>query len=63
MLELIQNEADKFGLWISKKELAVEIYKAIENCSILNEIYLSVEGRNYQFVKSIKNRKWIVKEF
>ena len=63
MLELIQNEANKYGFGISKKELAGCIYGKIENCAILNEIYLSVEGRNYQFVKSTKNRKWIVREF
>lgn len=63
MLELMQNEANKYGFGISKRELIVEIYKAIGNCSILNELYLISEGAKYQLIKSIKNRKWIVREF
>lgn len=63
MKELLQKEANKYSLNVSKKELVNEVYNVIEDCCIFNDIYLEVNGVKYQFIKSKKENKWIVKEF
>ena len=63
----LQDKVDYYGLRISKEELVRKMSRAMEmnghECSILNNKYLIVDGEEFQFIKSVKNGKWIVKRF
>lgn len=69
MKELLQKEADKYGFTINKKSLANKIYWAVKvgnmnlDTCIINDKYLKINGVYYQFIKSHKENRWIVKEF
>lgn len=62
----LQGELDKFGLGISKENLAEQVYQAAKtngvNVAILNSKYLTVENENgtaeFSFTKSKKDGKW-----
>lgn len=64
--EFLQGELDKYGLGISKKELANKLYNAARanggNVTILNETRLTVTGENgsvdFSFTKSRAEGKW-----
>ena len=66
-MKALQNFVDQFGLGISKEKLVNKAYYAMEalgyNVCILNEKYLVINGINYQFIKSRKEARWIVKAF
>ena len=63
----LQSKVDYYSLRISKQKLAERMYREMKlnghDCSILNEKYLIVDGEEFQFIKSVKNGKWIVKRF
>ena len=63
----LQNFVDGFGLGISVEKLASKAYnemsKMVHEVWIVNDRYLAVDGHEYQFIKSRKNNRWIVKEF
>lgn len=67
ILERIQREADKYGFAIKVERLAVQIYRNLRaegvNVCLLNERYLTAEGRDYQLLKTRKKGCWTVKEF
>lgn len=69
MKELLQKEADKYGFGISKKGLVSKVYWAAKaddinlDICIVNDRYLKINGIYYQFIKSHKENRWIVKEF
>lgn len=62
----LQSELDKYGLGISKNELAERVYRAARNnggdVAVLNEKYISVQGVNgraeFSFTKSKAEGKW-----
>ena len=60
-----QSFVDDFGIGISKRELMKKAYTWLtsrgHDCYILNEIYLGVDGEEYQVIKSRKMGRWIVK--
>lgn len=64
-LEKLQEFVNRYGFGISKKELRDKAYRfmACEGYDVLalNEIYLIVNGTSYQFIKSRKNNRWMVK--
>lgn len=66
--EKLQNFVDFWGLGISKEKLIGKLYSHMraggyENVYITNGRYLTVNGTNYQLIKSIKTDRWIVKTF
>jgi len=67
ILEKIQNEADKYGFAIKVDQLAVQIYRNLRaegiNVCLLNERYLTAEGRDFQLLKTRKKGRWTVKEY
>ncbi len=62
----IQGFVDYYGFGITKEKLAGKAYHFMEmnghECYILNGKYLGVDGQEYQFIKSMKENRWIVKE-
>lgn len=62
----LQGFVDNFGLGISKEKLASKAYFYMENngheCFTINEKYISIDGEEFQFIKSRATDKWIVKE-
>lgn len=63
----IQGFVDFYGLGISKEKLASKAYRFMEGnghqCYVLNGKYIGVDGEEFQFIKSIKEGRWIVKAF
>lgn len=63
----LQRGVDRYGLGISKEQLATRMYRAMEaaghHASILNDKYVTVNGKTYQFIKSQKEGRWIVKDY
>lgn len=63
----LQEFVDKFGFGISKEVLASKAYREMKmkghDSCIVNGKYLEVDGQTYQFIKSKKQYRWIVKEF
>jgi hypothetical protein len=62
----LQGFVDGFGLGISKEKLADKAYWYMtgngHECHTINGIYLSVDGEEFQFIKSCKETRWIIKE-
>ena len=64
--DFLQGELDKYGLGMSKRDLANRLYNAANanggQVSILNEQYLTVTGSNgsvdFSFTKSRAEGKW-----
>lgn len=64
--DFLQGELDKYGLGISKRDLANRLYTAARqnggNVAVLNEQYLTVTGSNgsvdFSFTKSKAEGKW-----
>jgi len=64
--DFLQGELDKYGLGMSKRDLANKLYDAANanggNVIILNEQYLTVTGANgsvdFSFTKSKAEGKW-----
>lgn len=69
MKEILQKIVSKYGIGISKKELASRVYWEIIaqdikcNMARVSDHYLRIDNVYYQFIKSKKNNEWIVKEF
>lgn len=64
MLNVLNELVKNYGTRISKEELANKIELMVcrdHQTAILNEKYLIVDGKNYQFIKT-KNG-WKVKQF
>lgn len=63
----LQDFVDNFGLGISKEQLASKAYVAMEMLGhevwLINDRYLHIDDKDYQFIKSRKQDKWIVKDF
>lgn len=63
----LQNYIDGYGFGISKKKLIENAYRQLEvdghRCCIINNLYIEVDGKEYQIIKSIKQNRWIAKEF
>lgn len=66
-MQELQNFVNGYGLGISVEKLADKAYFQMEanghNVRIINDRYLEMDGRRYQFTKSRKQGGWIVKEF
>lgn len=62
----LQEFVNKFGFGISKKALVSEAYNAMRALGyrvyVINDKYLGVNYHEFQFIKSNKEGKWIVKE-
>lgn len=65
-MQELQRFVDRFGFGISKEKLADKAYWYMvsegHDCYIVNERYIGVDGKEYQFSKSRKQNRWIVKE-
>ena len=61
----IQGFVDFFGLGISKEKLAEKTFYFLDknghDCWILNGKYIGYDGEEFQFIKSRKEDRWIVK--
>lgn len=61
----IQGFVDYYGLGISKEKLAEKTYRYMDgnghDCYVLNGKYIGVDGEEFQFIKSRKEGRWIVK--
>lgn len=66
-MQELQNFVNGYGLGISVEKLADKAYFQMEanghDVCIINDRYLEMDGRRYQFTKSRKQGGWIVKEF
>ena len=62
----LQGFVDQYGLGISKVRLIDKAYRFMEgnghDCYILNDLYIGIDGAEYQLIKSRKEDRWIVKE-
>lgn len=63
----LQAFVDGYGFGISKKKLVERAYWQMvadgHDCYIINDLYIGVDGGEYQLIKSRKQNRWIVKEF
>lgn len=63
----LQNFVNNFGFGISKENLITKAYRQLSadghDCYIINGKYISVDGEEFQLIKSRKEDRWIVKEF
>ena len=61
----IQGFVDFFSFGINREKLAEKAYRYMEanghECYILNGKYIGVDGEEFQFIKSTKEGRWIVK--
>ena len=62
----IQELVNAYGFGISVKDLAVAVYRKLtadgEMAYIVNERYIGVDGKTYQFLKTRSRGHWTVKE-
>lgn len=62
----LQGFVNNFGLGISKEKLAGKAYFYMESngheCFTINGKYISIDGEEFQFIKSRTSDGWIVKE-
>ena len=63
----LQSFVNGYGLGISKENLISKAYRQLtsegHDCCIINGRYISIDGKEYQLIKSRKNDGWIVKEY
>ena len=63
----LQNYIDGFGFGISKKKLIENAYRQLtadgHRCYIINDLYIGIDGEEFQIIKSRKQNRWIAKEF
>lgn len=66
MLNTIQNIVNKYGFGISTKDIASEVYWALEALGfdpcIVNERYIAVDGITYQLRKTKSKGHWTAVE-
>lgn len=68
MKEKLQEMVNNYGFGISAQNLVCEIYNKVYTATgkhpvIVNERYLEVEGKTYQFRKTRSKGHWTVAEF
>ena len=68
MKEMLQEMVNGYGFGISVEEFVEIIYHKVSrmqkyDVGILNERYLEVDGRDFQFRKTISKGHWTVVEF
>ena len=64
--DFLQGELDKYGLGITKTQLAQRVYRAAASAGapagIINDKYISIDGQNgraeFSITKSTKDNKW-----
>ena len=63
----LQNYIDGYGFGISKKKLIEKAYRQLtadgHHCYIINDLYIGIDGEEFQIIKSRKHGRWIVKPF
>ena len=63
----LQNFVNGYGLGISKEKLIEKAYFQLtadgHDCYTINDRYISIDGKDYQLIKSRKEDRWVVKEF
>ena len=63
----LQEFVERYGFGISKKNLISLAYYQLtadgHKCYVINDIYIGVDGKEYQLIKSRKQNAWIAKEF
>lgn len=66
-MEALQNFVNGFGFGISKEKLVEKAYFKLTSdghkCYTINDRYISVDGEDFQLIKSRKEDRWIVKQF
>ena len=64
--EKAQGFVNNYGFGISKEKLADKVYRFMEShghrCYTINGKYIGIDGEEFQFIKSRKEDRWIVKE-
>lgn len=67
MKNIIEEIIGKYGFGITVENLAELVYRELALkgfCpSIMNDRYISVDGANYQLIKSRSKGQWTVKKF
>ena len=67
IMEMVQAFVDGYGLWISKEKLVDKVYRFMESkghsCYEINGKYIGIDNQEFQFIKSRKEDRWIVKAF
>lgn len=62
----VQEIVSGYGFGISVKDLAVAVYRKLtaagEMAYIVNERYVGVNGKTYQFLKTRSKGQWTVRE-
>ena len=63
----LQEFVNNYGLGISKAELISKAYYKLsanhDDIYTINDLYIHIDGSDYQVIKSKKENRWIVKEF
>lgn len=66
-MERLQEIINGYGFGISKKKLIEKAYRILDaeghNTYIMNDLYIGIDGTEYQIIKSRKENRWIAKEF
>lgn len=65
-MQALQVFVDGYGLGISKEKLVIKAYYSLSakhDCYTINGRYISIDGKEFQLIKSRKQDRWIVKEF
>lgn len=64
--QTLEEEASKWGTSMSKAEFVKRMAYAMQGAGLkvhtINSLYLNVEGKEYQFIKSKKDGCWKVKD-
>lgn len=65
-MERLQQIINGYGFGISKKNLIEKAYRQLEaeghQVYILNDLYIGIDGTEYQIIKSRKQDRWIAKQ-
>lgn len=65
IMERLQEIINGYGLGITKKNLIEKAYRILEaeghHTYILNDLYIGIDGTEYQIIKSRKEDRWIAK--
>lgn len=64
-MERLQEIINGYGFGISKKKLIEKAYRILDaeghDTYILNDLYIGIDGAEYQIIKSRKQDRWIAK--
>lgn len=64
-MERLQEIIDGYGFGISKKKLIEKAYRVLDSeghdTYIMNDLYIGIDGIEYQIIKSVKENRWIAK--